>query len=72
MNPVDVDSSGRAGVDPADPSGAHTHAACPSKVADCPHKAATLVEKAKERPATVKDLDEVRKRLEKLEPKVKP
>lgn len=45
---------------------------CPSKVAGCPHKAAALVEKATDRPATLKDLDEVHKRLAQLEPKVKP
>lgn len=46
--------------------------ACPSKVEGCLHKAAALAEKAKDRPATLKDLDEVHKRLAKLEPKVKP
>jgi hypothetical protein len=46
--------------------------ACPSKVADCPHKAAAVAERPKRRAATAGELDELRKRLEKLEPRVKP
>ena len=46
--------------------------ACPSKVDGCPHKHAAVAERPKRRAATIGELDEVVKRLEKLEPKVKP
>jgi hypothetical protein len=43
--------------------------ACPSKVDGCPHKTAAVTEKGKHRGATLDDLDDLRKRLDKLEAK---
>jgi hypothetical protein len=45
---------------------------CPSKVDGCPHKTAAVAERPKRKPVVAGDLDDLRKRLDKLEAKVKP
>lgn len=45
-------------------------AACPSKVANCPNKSAAIA--ARPAPLTAADLADVKKRLDKIEAKVKP
>ncbi len=41
--------------------------ACPSKVDPCPNKSAAAAERAKRKPATLGDLDDLKKRLAVLE-----
>ena len=45
---------------------------CPSKVEGCPNKTAAVAERPKHKPVVAGDLDDLRKRLDKLEAKVKP
>lgn len=40
---------------------------CPSGVAACPHTTAAVADRARSRPATVADLDDIRDRIDRLE-----
>lgn len=45
---------------------------CPSKVQGCPHKTLTIQEAQSRKPVTRAELVEVKARLDRLEPKVRP